>query len=415
MMLRPLNPQSSLLNPQRTMPLLLDNREVAAAMRAEEYVETMEHAFRELGAGRAVNSLRVDTCVPFDGYTPDLKRATAAHIAALPLDADPVYAAPTIAAAKQAGDVVYRVKTVTGGFPACGMMAVRISTHFDTQPEIAGVLRRVKLPLAPGWQFMSMIVLLSLETGEVLGMLPDSHIQKMRVGGTTALGVKLLARADSENVGVLGSGAQAEAALECTAAVMKLKRVLIYSPTEANRERFARTMSERIDVEVIAVDTAERAFKNADIVLAATSSYEPVYDSAWLMPGMHLGIGTLLEDDVRTFEKSRQIVVSLKPFGDTSDFVQNFVMGKKKRGATFGQLINKKSQDFDWDSYVELGDLLNERAAGRHSADEITHHLNNNGCGMQFAAAGSRILENARRMGLGTELSGDFFLQKEHT
>ena len=47
--------------------------------------------------------------------------------------------------------------------------------------------------------------------------------------------------------------------------------------------------------------------------------------------------------------------------------------------------------------------------------DEITHHLNNNGCGMQFAAAGARILENARLMGLGTELAGDFFLQKEHT
>ena len=34
---------------------------------------------------------------------------------------------------------------------------------------------------------------------------------------------------------------------------------------------------------------------------------------------------------------------------------------------------------------------------------------------MQFAAAGARILANARRMGLGTHLSGDFFLQKEHT
>jgi alanine dehydrogenase len=174
-------------------------------------------------------------------------------------------------------------------------------------------------------------------------------------------------------------------------------------------------MSERIGVEVIAVDSAKRAFENADVVLAATSSYEPVYDAAWLRPGMHLGIGTLLEDDVRTFKLSRQVVVSLKPFGDSSDFVQNFVMGKKKRGATFGQLINKKAQEFDWDSYIELGDLLNERAAGRHSADEITHHLNNNGCGMQFAAAGARILENARKMGLGTELSGDFFLQKEHT
>ena len=130
---------------------------------------------------------------------------------------------------------------------------------------------------------------------------------------------------------------------------------------------------------------------------------------------MHLGIGTLLEDDVQTFKMSRQVVVSLKPFGDNSDFVQNFVMGKKKQGATFGQLINKKAQEFDWDSYVELGDLLNERATGRNSADEITHHLNNNGCGMQFAAAGARILQNARSMGLGTELSGDFFLQKEHT
>ena len=107
--------------------------------------------------------------------------------------------------------------------------------------------------------------------------------------------------------------------------------------------------------------------------------------------------------------------IALKPFGDTSDFVQNFVMGKKKRGATFGQLINKKAQEFDWDALVEIGDLLNCRVAGRADAEEITHHLNNNGCGMQFAAAGARILANARRMGLGTELAGDFFLQKEHT
>ena len=47
-------------------------------------------------------------------------------------------------------------------------------------------------------------VLLSLETGEVLGMLPDSHIQKMRVGGTTAAFATL---------GVLGAWAYAETSL----------------------------------------------------------------------------------------------------------------------------------------------------------------------------------------------------------
>ena len=63
----------------------------------------------------------------------------------------------------------------------------RLAAHYQI-PGVDGVaMRRVKLPLAPGWRFMSMIVLLSLETGEVLGMLPDSYIQKMRVGGTTAL------------------------------------------------------------------------------------------------------------------------------------------------------------------------------------------------------------------------------------
>ncbi len=396
------------------MPLLLNNREVAAAMHAGEYVETMEEAFREQGAGRAVNSLRVDTSVPLAGYTPGLKHRTDARIAALPLDADPVYAPATMAAAKAMDDTVYRLKTITGGYPACGMMAVRISTHFDTQPEIAGMLRRVKLPLAPGWQFMSMVVLLSLETGEVLGMLPDSHIQKMRVGGTTALGVKLLAQPGVACAGVLGSGAQAEAALECTATVAPLKRVKIYSPTRENRERYASTMSERLGITVIAVDTPQQVFDDAGIVLAATSSYEPVYKREWLQPGMHLGIGTLLEDDALTFAASRAVVVSIKPFGGNRDFVQNYVAGEK-RAPTFGQLINRKAGEFDWDAMIELGDLLNGRAVGRESTGEITHHINNNGCGMQFAAAGARILANARRMGLGVELSGDYFLQKEHT
>ena len=337
------------------MPLLLSNREVAAAMSAGEYVETMEQAFRELGNDRAVNSLRVDACVPLDSYTPELKRTTQAHIAELPLDADPVYAPATMAAAKQTGDVVYRLKTITGGYPACGMMAVRISTHFDTQTELDGMLRRVKLPLGPGWQFMSMVVLLSLETGEVLGLLPDSHIQKMRVGGTTALGAKLMARPESAYAGVLGSGAQAEAALACTAAIFRLKRASVYSPTRANRVRFAQIMSQRIGIEVIAVDSAEQAFDKADIVLAATSSYEPVYKREWLRPGTHLGIGTLLEDDVQTFDLSRTVVASIKPFGESSDFVQNYVAGEKRK-ATFGQLINRKASEFDWEAMIELGD-----------------------------------------------------------
>src|SRR5690606_12576823 len=231
------------------MALVLTNREVEQAMGAAEYVDAMEEAFRAYGAGAAVNSLRVDASLPVDRYTPAARGRVQRLIDELPLDADPVYAPETIAAAKRAGEVVYRLKTISGGYPECGVAAVRISTHFDTQTRIDDVLRRVKLPLAPGWQFMSMVVLLSLETGEVLGLIPDSYIQRMRVGGTTALGVKHMAREDASRVGLLGSGAQAQAALECVAAVRALKRVRVYSPTAANRVRFAEAMSRKLGVE----------------------------------------------------------------------------------------------------------------------------------------------------------------------
>ena len=79
--------------------------------------------------------------------------------------------------------------------------------------------------------------------------------------------------------------AQAEAALEGTAAVTALRRVRVYSPTRANRERFARTMSERIGVEVVPVSAPQQAFEDPDIVPAATSAYRPVFERAWLRPG----------------------------------------------------------------------------------------------------------------------------------
>jgi hypothetical protein len=129
---------------------------------------------------------------------------------------------------------------------------------------------------------------------------------------------------------------------------------------------------------------------------------------------MHLGIGTLLEDHPGSFALSPSIVVSLRPFGGDADFVRNYVMGEPSK-QTFGQLINRTSRKFDWDSMTELGELLNSGAPGRQTRGDITHHINNNGCGMQFAAAGARILENAKRMRLGFELPTGCFVQKEHT
>jgi ornithine cyclodeaminase/alanine dehydrogenase-like protein (mu-crystallin family) len=82
---------------------------------------------------------------------------------------------------------------------------------------------------------------------------------------------------------------------------------------------------------------------------------------------------------------------------------------------TVGSNINKKSKKLDWQAMRELGELVTGKIKGRKSEAQITFHCNNIGLGIQHAATGSRILANARRLGLGKEIPTDWFLQKEHT
>ena len=44
--------------------------------------------------------------------------------------------------------------------------------------------------------------------------------------------------------------------------VRKLRRVKVYSPTQANRERFAREMTGKLDIEVVAVDAPEKVVRD---------------------------------------------------------------------------------------------------------------------------------------------------------
>jgi len=46
--------------------------------------------------------------------------------------------------------------------------------------------------------------------------------------------------------------------------------------------------------------------------------------------------------------------------------------------------------------------------------DQITLFVNNMGLGIQFAATANAVYREAKRQGVGTEISDDFFLQEEH-
>ena len=71
--------------------------------------------------------------------------------------------------------------------------------------------------------------------------------------------------------------------------VRRLRRVKVYSPTKANRDRFAKEMTGKLDIEVTAVDGPEKVVREADIVATCTDSTRTVFDEpVWLKQGAHI-------------------------------------------------------------------------------------------------------------------------------
>jgi len=397
------------------MTLVLNTEEVVRSLDLKGYIEAMEEAFTELGNGAAINAPRTETGIPLLKYgtSTEVSRKAKKLLRDLPLDADPHQSPIWMRAAKRAEELNYRLKTIPGGYPKCGIMALKIDSTTDTNPLLNGVKRSVKLPLGSGWRYTGMMLLFDIVSGELLAILPLGPLQRNRVAATSAVGIKHLARPDAETLGLFGSGFQAEGQVMAASLVRRLRRIKVFSPSAEHRRAFAAKMEKATGIETLSVDRPQDVCREAAIVLSATTSLLPVFRFRWLEEGAHLGSINIVEADAESFKRSDLVVVNARPFSGGSDLVRDFVMGKKMD--TVGSNINKKSKRLNWGSMRELGALLTGKVRGRQKSGDITFHCNNIGLGIQHAATGSRILANARRLGLGHEIPTDWFLQKEHT
>jgi alanine dehydrogenase len=294
----------------------------------------------------------------------------------------------------------YYFNNIMGLVPGMKSMALRIDSSFSTDVEVAGSKRRVY----PG-DYIGLVMLFDMDTCEILAIMDDHYISAMRVGATSAVASKYLARKDATVMGLLGAGEQAKTQVTAHLAVRPLTKVKVFSPTKANRERFAREASAETGIEIIPVSSAEEAIRNSDIVSAATNTVDPVVHGRWVEPGMHLnsivgGDGYLprkeLDDEAVT--RANLIVVGSK---------QQIFLDKQ---AEFHDRLQRglvKAEDLH-----ELGDLLTGRCRGRKEDEEITFFKNNTGMGIQFAATARKMYEKAKAKGIGAELPLDFFMTK---
>jgi alanine dehydrogenase len=164
----------------------------------------------------------------------------------------------------------------------------------------------------------------------------------------------------------------------------------VFSPTPAHREIFAAEASDRFGFPVRAVDSAEAAVRDADIVLCAASTLTAVYAFEWLKSGTHVTSVGEREVDEASLLHGR-IVPS------TMDGLLRRIPPHQPFQSLFDRgLIPPANLSSDLTQIV-IGDR-----PGRTDPEEITIALAS-APGYQHAAAARWVYEEARRQGLGTD------------
>jgi alanine dehydrogenase len=364
--------------------LILTNEEVESVLTVNLALTALEQAYVGQASGGAVNSPRSDL------YLPGVQEGS-----------------------------VYAFKTMEGGLVESKVVALRLNSDVIRWEDRQDRVVKEKVPAAPGKKWVGLIQLFSAETGEPLAMFPDGVVQRMRVAVSSALAAREMARRDASVMAIFGSGWQAGAHVPAFCAVRQIKKINAYSPTQVNRERFAREMEKLVRVPVQSMETAEKAARDADILVAATNAITQVIPPQWMRPGVHVTCVKDCELGEETIRKADRVVIHARNFAPENYIAGfgdvrisehdpiDFIRGKKKSAAEV------EAPPF-WISAPELKDVMGGKIAGRESPQEITCFINNIGLGIQFAAVGNAVYRAAKANGVGREIPTDWFLESVH-
>src|SRR5947209_11571909 len=127
----------------------------------------------------------------------------------------------------------------------------------------------------PGHQ--ALICLFDAATGTPLSVMDGTYITAMRTAGAAALATRLLARADTRVLAIVGAGVQGRAHLTMLPRVRPFSEIRIASFHAAPAEQLAAS-----DARARAAGSAQQAARGPDVVCLCTSASEPVISSDWL-------------------------------------------------------------------------------------------------------------------------------------
>jgi ornithine cyclodeaminase/alanine dehydrogenase-like protein (mu-crystallin family) len=264
---------------------------------------------------------------------------------------------------------------------------------YTGDPEWLGIKVMTVFPGNFGTAFGShqgFVHLFETTNGAPRATMDGREITAIRTAAATAVATDALARRNVTTLAIFGYGEQAHTHLEAVTKVRQFRRVVIWGRDFEKAKRFAAVESDRRQLEIAAVATAEEAATGADVLCTTTAAKEPFFEARWLQPGQHLNvigssIPTTSEIDVETVVRSRLFV----------DF-------KDSALALAGDFRRAKEAGAVGDDHIlgTIGDVLTGRTAGRTSDRDITL-FKSLGMIAEDLVSADFILREAERKGVG--------------
>lgn len=239
------------------------------------------------------------------------------------------------------------------------------------------------------------ILIVDGETGLPQALIEGSSVTAIRTGAAGGAAAEVLSREDSKVVLIIGAGVQGRVQLEALSVIRDIELAYVYDIDISRSENYAREMSGKLNLKVEAVKDYISIVPEADIIVTATTSKEPVLMGKYVKEGVHINaIGSytpeMRELDVEVFKRASVIAVDskeavLEESGEIIEALRSYIIKRE--------------------SICEIGEVLAGTIPGRIDRNDITV-FKTVGVAIEDIVVGKLIYDKAKHMGIGTEVKG---------
>lgn len=179
-------------------------------------------------------------------------------------------------------------------------MAVKVATIFpgNTQKQLPSV--------------QGSVTLYDDDHGSLEAMVDFDLVTRYKTVGDSFLAASKLARPDSKQILIVGSGRIAATALSAYQAMFPDASFEVWN----HRQSSAAQLADRVGGVSVAIDL-ESAVRKADLISCATLSKQPLIQGAWLKPGQHVDLIGAYRADMR--EADDEVLLRGRLFVDSRE------------------------------------------------------------------------------------------------